>query len=91
MPPEHKTFHGRRHPTGTNGGTPYTIYDVADGCTVTLFDDGRVRMTMKPDADWAVEVKETDARFPGAKMLELKPKASKTPTTRPTSAGFVRE
>ncbi|MEV8440775.1 hypothetical protein AB0425_25645 [Actinosynnema sp. NPDC051121] len=69
------SFHGRRHPNGTNGGTPYTVYDVADGCTVTLFDDGRVRMTMKPAEGWIVDVKSTDARFPGAKMLELRPKA----------------
>lgn len=78
---DENAFPHRRYPQGTNGGTPYTVHDVADGCTVTLFDDGRVRMTIKPSAGWEVKHKLVDARFPGAKMLELRPTDSTSPDT----------
>ena len=54
--------------------TPSWRFEVAKGCWVTLFDDGRTRFLMDETEEHKVEHKNRDARYPGTKMIETKPK-----------------
>lgn len=48
-------------------------YEVADGCFLTLFDDGRVRFLVDPRPDRSIHVVNTNtSNRPGAKMIETK-------------------
>ncbi|MBB5958230.1 hypothetical protein FHS29_004838 [Saccharothrix tamanrassetensis] len=52
-------------------------YEVADGCFLTLFDDGRVRFLVDPRPDRTIHVVNTNtSNRPGAKLIETKPKAT---------------
>jgi hypothetical protein len=62
----------RRH--GSARETPSWRFQVAEGCWVTLFDDGRTRFLMDETDEHKVEHKNRDARRPGAKMIETRSK-----------------
>ncbi len=48
-------------------------YEVADGCFLTLFDDGRVRFLIDPRPDRDIRVVNTNrSNRPGAKLIETK-------------------
>ncbi|CRK61574.1 hypothetical protein [Alloactinosynnema sp. L-07] len=52
-------------------------YEVADGCFLTLFDDGRVRFLIDPRPDRTIRVvKSNESNRPGAKLIETKFKDS---------------
>ncbi|WP_154697374.1 hypothetical protein [Lentzea guizhouensis] len=54
--------------------TPSWRFEVRPGCYVTLFDDGRTRFLMNETDEYEVKPKNADARYPGTKMIEHKPK-----------------
>jgi hypothetical protein len=48
-------------------------YEVADGCFLTLFDDGRVRFLIDPRPDRKIHVVNTNtSNRPGAKLIETR-------------------
>lgn len=51
-------------------------YEVADGCYLTLFDDGRVRFLIDPRPDRDVRVVNVNtSNRPGAKLIETRPRS----------------
>lgn len=63
------TFTAKRY-EGDDRETANVRFEVAPGCWVTVFDDGRVRFRIDPADGYRVGYRSTGKDYPGSQLIE---------------------